>query len=102
MTEHKGPEKTADVHNIDLLLDVPLRLSVELGRKQMTVAEVLKLGAGSVVELSKASGGPLDVYVNDRLVARGEAVMVGERYGIRLTEVVGKAAQRATEDINGD
>ena len=77
-----------DGAGIELLLDVPLQVSVELGRRKMTVAEVLKLGAGSVVELSKASGEALDVYVNDRLVARGEAVMVGERYGVRISEII--------------
>jgi flagellar motor switch protein FliN/FliY len=78
---------------IELLLDVPLQVSVELGRRRMTVAEVLQLGTGSVVELSKASGEPLDVYVNDRLVARGEAVMVGERYGVRISEILATDAR---------
>ncbi|MCC6748494.1 MAG: flagellar motor switch protein FliN [Deltaproteobacteria bacterium] len=77
----------ADGAGIDLLMDVPLQVSVELGRRRMLVAEVLKLGPGSVVELAKASGEPLDIYVNDRLVARGEAVMIGERYGVRITEI---------------
>ena len=76
-----------DNSGIDLLLDVPLQISVELGRRQMPVSEVLKLGPGSIVELSKASGEALDIYVNDRLVARGEAVMVGERYGVRISEI---------------
>lgn len=75
--------------SIDLLLDVPLEISVELGRRRMALADVLKLGAGSVVELSKPSGEALDIFVNDRLVARGEAVTVGERYGVRVTEIVG-------------
>ena len=91
-----GAVPTVDVGGppIDLLLDVPLRVSVELGRRDMTVAEVLELGPGAVVELSKASGEPLDIYVNDRLVARGEAVTVGERYGVRIIEVMA-AGERA-------
>jgi len=59
----------------------------------MSVAEVLRLGPGSIIELSKASGEPLDIYVNNRLVARGEAVVVGERYGARILEV------RATDGV---
>lgn len=74
---------------MDILLDVPLQISVELGRRRMMLADILNLGAGSVVELGKASGEALDVYVNDRLVARGEAVTIGERYGVRITEVLG-------------
>lgn len=70
-----------------ILLDIPLQISVELGRRRMTVEEVLRLGAGSVVELSKEAGEPLDIYVNERLVAKGEAVMVGERYGVRITAI---------------
>jgi flagellar motor switch protein FliN/FliY len=69
-------------------MDVPVAVTVELGRRQVRIAEVLRLGPGSVLELDKASGEPLDLYVNNRLIARGEAVVVGERYGIRLTEVV--------------
>jgi flagellar motor switch protein FliN/FliY len=69
-------------------MDVPVELTIELGRKTTRIGEVLRLGPGSILELNKANGEPLDVYVNNRLIARGEAVVVGERYGIRLTEVV--------------
>lgn len=69
-------------------MDVPVELTVELGRKQTRIGDVLKLGPGSVLELNKANGEPLDIYVNNRLIARGEAVVVGERYGVRLTEVL--------------
>ena len=85
MHEERAPSKT-EIGSLDLLLDVPLLLSVELGRCRMAVSEVLRLGPGSVVELQKSAGEPLDIYVNERLVARGEAVMVGERYGVRITE----------------
>jgi len=69
-------------------MDVPVELTVELGRRNVRIGEVLRLGPGSVLEVSKANGEPLDIYVNNRLIARGEAVVVGERYGVRLTEVL--------------
>ena len=73
---------------LSFVMDVPVELTIELGRKSTRIGEVLRLGPGSILELNKANGEPLDVYVNNRLIARGEAVVVGERYGIRLTEVV--------------
>jgi flagellar motor switch protein FliN/FliY len=87
MPDMKMPGIKDDRTSMDLLLDIPLQLSVELGRRRMPIAEVLQLGPGSVVELTKAAGESLDIYVNDRLVAKGEAVMVGERYGVRITEI---------------
>jgi flagellar motor switch protein FliN/FliY len=72
-----------------LLGDVPLALTVELGRTTMTMREVAsRLGPGSVLTLSKLTGEPLDIRVNDRLVARGEAVAIGDRYGVRIVEIV--------------
>jgi flagellar motor switch protein FliN/FliY len=88
-----APQK--DIAGLELLLDVPLQLSVELGRRRMTVSEVLELGAGAVIELSKSSGEALDIYVNDRLVARGEAVVVGERYGVRVSEILAADPSKA-------
>ena len=80
---------------LGFVMDVPVELTVEIGRKNVKIADILRLGPGSVVELTKDNGEPLDVYVNNRLVARGEAVVVGERYGVRLTEVlVGDAGVR--------
>lgn len=73
---------------MDLILDVPLRVSVELGRSSMTIEAVLALGPGSVVELNKLAGEPVDVLVNDRLIARGEVVVVDENFGVRVTEVI--------------
>ncbi|MET0794115.1 MAG: flagellar motor switch protein FliN [Polyangiaceae bacterium] len=73
---------------LSFVMDVPVELTIELGRKTTRIGEVLRLGPGSILELNKANGEPLDVYVNNRLIARGEAVVVGERYGIRFTEVV--------------
>ncbi len=81
-----GGSRTAD--SLSFVMDVPVELTIELGRKTTRIGEVLRLGPGSILELNKANGEPLDVYVNNRLIARGEAVVVGERYGIRLTEVV--------------
>ncbi len=76
------------IDSLGFVMDVPVELTVELGRKNVRIAEILRLGPGSILELTKANGEPLDIYVNNRLVARGEAVVVGERYGIRLTEVL--------------
>ncbi len=74
--------------NLELILDVPLGVSVELGRVRMPVRQLLALTAGSVIELAKLAGEPLDVLINGRAVARGEAVMVNDKFGVRLTEIV--------------
>lgn len=79
--------KGAD-RNIDLILDIPLKLTVELGRTKMLVSELLNLGQGSVVELNKLAGEPMEILVNDKLIARGEAVVVNEKFGVRLTDVI--------------
>lgn len=82
--------------SLGFVMDVPVRLTVEIGRKAMRIADILRLGPGSILELNKANGEPLEVYANDRLIARGEAVVVGERYGVRLTEVlIGSDVDRA-------
>jgi flagellar motor switch protein FliN/FliY len=73
---------------LDLLLDVPLEVEVELGRTRMTIQDLLALGPGSVIELDKVAGEALDILVNDRLVARGEAVVVNDKFGVRITEIV--------------
>ncbi len=85
-TAPAAPEE--ERRNIELLLDVPLSVTVELGRVRMPVRQLLALGAGAIVELTKPAGEPLDVLINGKRVARGEAVMVNERFGVRLTEVV--------------
>jgi flagellar motor switch protein FliN/FliY len=86
-----GPPATGNPNEFDELLgDVPLDLSVELGRVTMALREIAaRLGPGSVIELNKLTGETLDVRVNERLVAHAEAVAVGERYGIRIVEIVG-------------
>lgn len=77
--------------NIDLIVDIPVRVTVELGRTRKTIGEVLALGPGSVVELNKMAGEPVDVLVNGKLIARGEVVVIDESFGIRVTEVVSRA-----------
>jgi flagellar motor switch protein FliN/FliY len=72
-----------------LLHDVEVELTLEIGRRKMRIADVLKLAPGSTLELSKSAGEPLDVFINGQLLGRGEAVVVGDRYGLRLTELVG-------------
>ena len=72
---------------LGFVLDVPIELTVEIGRKTLKISEVLAMGPGSILELDKASGEPLDVLLNNRCVARGEAVVIGDRYGVRITEV---------------
>jgi flagellar motor switch protein FliN len=73
---------------LDMLLDVPLDLSVELGRARMSIQDLLNLSPGSVIELDKVAGEPLDFMVNGRLVARGEAVVVNDKFGVRITDIV--------------
>jgi flagellar motor switch protein FliN/FliY len=82
------PKSTLD---LDFILDIPLFLTVELGRNRMLISELLQLGQGSVVELTKLAGEPMDVYVNQRLIARGEVVVVNEKFGVRLTDIVSPA-----------
>ena len=85
----KDKEVKDDVHkNLDLILDIPLRVTAELGRARMVVSELLKLGQGSVVELNKLAGEPMEILVNDKLVARGEAVVVNEKFGVRLIDII--------------
>ena len=74
--------------SLGFVMDVPVEVTVEIGRRSMKIAELLRIGPGSVLELDKAAREPLDVYVNNRRIARGEAVVVGDRYGVRLTEVL--------------
>jgi len=77
--------------NLELILDIPLKVTVELGRTRMVVNELLNLGQGSVIELSKLAGEPLEVLVNNKLVARGEAVVVNEKFGVRLTDIISQS-----------
>jgi flagellar motor switch protein FliN/FliY len=74
--------------DMDFLLDIPLEITVELGRTRMLIKDLLQLGQGSVVELEKLAGEPMEILVNDKLVARGEVVVVNEKFGIRLTDII--------------
>jgi flagellar motor switch protein FliN/FliY len=76
------------VNGVDLILDVQLQVAVELGRAQMKVREVLGLGPGSVVELDKHAGEPVEVVVNNKTIAKGEVVVIDENFGVRITEIV--------------
>ena len=89
------PEAGNGERRMDLLLDVPLDISVELGRARMTIQDLLALGPGSVIELDKIAGEALDILVNDRLVARGEAVVVNDKFGVRITDIVSQAERIA-------
>ncbi len=77
-------------HNIDMLLDVTMPVSIELGRTSMPIQDILNLGPGSVVELNKLAGEPVDLLVNEKLIARGEVVVVDENFGIRITSMTSK------------
>jgi flagellar motor switch protein FliN/FliY len=77
--------------NLDVILDVPVQLSLEVGRARIPIRNLLQLNQGSVIELERAAGEPLDVYVNGTLIAQGEVVVVNERFGVRLTDVISPA-----------
>ena len=89
--EMSGGEKgggKVDTKSLDLILDIPLTVAVELGRSKILINDLLQLGQGSVIELTKLVGEPLEVLVNNKLVARGEVVVVNEKFGVRLTDIV--------------
>ena len=74
--------------NIDLILDVPLEVSVELGRTKRAIKEILELGAGSVIELNKMAGEPVDILVNGKMIAKGEIVVIDDNFGVRITDII--------------
>ncbi|WP_393999858.1 flagellar motor switch protein FliN [Luteimonas sp. WGS1318] len=82
-----GPIDGTDL-NLDVILDVPVALSLEVGRTRMPIRNLLQLNRGSVIELERGAGEPLDVYVNGTLIAHGEVVVINDRFGVRLTDVV--------------
>lgn len=82
------PESIPSGSNLDVVLDIPVTLSMEVGRRRLTIRDLLKLSQGSVLELDRDAGAPMDVMVNGTLIAQGEVVVVNERFGIRLTDVV--------------
>lgn len=81
-------KQTATARDIDFLLDIPVEITVQLGRTKMLIKELLQLGQGSVVELEKLAGEPMEILANSRLVARGEVVVVNEKFGVRLTDII--------------
>jgi flagellar motor switch protein FliN/FliY len=83
----KSSEATSSI-NLDFILDIPIEVTVELGRSRMLVNELFRLGQGSVIELSKLAGETLEILANQKLIARGEVVVVNDKYGVRLTEVI--------------
>lgn len=82
---------TKNQRNLDMLLDVPLQVTVELGRTRQNVSEILELASGSIIELDKLAGEPVDVLVNNKLIAKGEVVVIEENFGVRVTDIVSKA-----------
>ncbi len=87
-SELKKSDIVSTPSNLDFILDIPLEVTVELGRTSMPIYDLLQLGQGSIVELNKLAGEPLEILVNQKLIARGEVVVVNEKFGIRLTDVV--------------
>ena len=86
--DEAAPATGEETKSLDLILDIPLTVAVELGRSKMLINDLLQLGQGSVIELTKLVGEPLEVLVNQKLVARGEVVVVNEKFGVRLTDIV--------------
>ncbi|MDD2337208.1 MAG: flagellar motor switch protein FliN [Geobacteraceae bacterium] len=91
--QENSDQKSAmqEKRNLDMILDIPLHLTVELGRTKLLVKDLLQLNQGAVVELGKLAGDLLDVFVNSKLVARGEAVVVNEKFGVRLVDIISPA-----------
>lgn len=89
----KQDSPVAEEHkdNLDFILELPLEISVELGRKKIQIKDLLKLGQGSVVELNKMAGEPAEIYVNQKLMAKGEVVVVNEKFGVKLSEIISQA-----------
>ena len=81
------------VQNLDFILDIPLEVTVELGRTKVLVKDLLTMGQGSVIELDKLAGEPLEIIVNGKLVAKGEVVVVKEKFGVRLTEIISQSKE---------
>lgn len=92
----QGPQGNTGITTaaaLGLLRDVEVEVSLEIGRKRMKIGDLLRLGAGQTLELEKGAGEPLEIVVNGRLIGRGEAVVVGDRYGLRITEIVARAGE---------
>jgi flagellar motor switch protein FliN/FliY len=84
----EGDTASTQKYDMDLILDIPLDVSVELGRTKMLVNELLQLGQGSIIELTKPVGEPLDIYINNKLIAKGEVVVMDDKFGIRVADII--------------
>ena len=91
MKEGEGFARGKEISNLDFILDIPLEVTVELGRAKILISDLLQLGQGSVIELTKIASEPLEIYVNQKLIARGEVVVVNEKIGIRMTDIISPA-----------
>lgn len=91
---------TIDAESLDRIMDIPLVVQVELGRATMPIGDLIQLAQGSIVELAKLAGEPLDVLVHGKLVARGEAVVINDQFGVRLTDIVSPTER--IESLQGD
>lgn len=83
---------------LGLLRDVEVEVTLEIGRKRMKIGDLLRLGTGQTLELDKPAGEPLEIVVNGRLIGRGEAVVIGDRYGLRITEIIANASEERRPD----
>ena len=83
----KAANTAGGINNLDFILDISLQVSVHVGATKMLIKDLLQLGQGSIIELNKLAGEPMDVFVNDKLIAKGEVVVVNDKFGIRLTDV---------------
>jgi len=88
VADPKAEGSSKEVPNLDFVLDLPLEVSVELGRARMLISELLQLGQGSIIELNKLAGEPVEIFVNQKLIARGEVVVVNEKFGIKMTDIL--------------
>lgn len=88
LKEEKGAEQEKSQRDIDFLLDIPVGITVQLGTTKMLIKDILQLAHGSVIELEKLAGEPMEIMANNRLIARGEVVVVNEKFGIRLTDII--------------
>jgi flagellar motor switch protein FliN/FliY len=84
----QAPYQQQEMQNLDMLLDIPLQVTVELGRTKRSVKEILELSSGSIIELDKLAGEPVDILVNSKIVAKGEVVVIDENFGVRVTDIV--------------
>jgi flagellar motor switch protein FliN/FliY len=88
MDQNGANPKAPEVSDLERILEIPLEIHVELGRRRMRISELLSIGTGGILELNTAAGAPLSLYANQTLIATGEAVVVGERYGVRVTDII--------------